>query len=219
MATRQQILFVRLLMASQRSFRKASLLLILPLLFNSAVPAFALKERAITERSGLEELGGALKQFAGAAGVLTQPSPLSSPTVSMVPVLWLSFNPAAGSALHNAGLEGVFQVVENPDDAFRQARLGFPPEKLIGVLTTGMEEADYTGLVPGMGFVRVQNLQPGWEAYVTEIVSSRSGGSVIPIFERSTLALGLRRMGIPGPVIQQVLAGLEEAYDTLNQMQ
>ena len=219
MATRQRILFVRLSMVSHRSFRKASMLLVLPLLFNSSVPAFALKEQSIAERSGLEELGGMLKQFAGTAGVLPQSSTRSPSAVSLAPLLWLSFNPAAGPALHNAGLEEVLQVAENPDDAFRQARLGFPAEKLIGVLTTGMEEADYTGLVPAMKkFVRVQNRKPGWEAYVISAVS-RSGGPVVSIFETSTLARGLKQMGIPEPVIQLVLAGLEEAYDTLNQMQ
>ena len=69
-------------MPSQRSLRKASLPLILSLLLNSAVPAFALKEQSIAERSGLEELGDTLQQFASAAGLLPQePVPTVRPTI------------------------------------------------------------------------------------------------------------------------------------------
>ncbi|MDO8730022.1 MAG: LpqB family beta-propeller domain-containing protein, partial [Candidatus Omnitrophota bacterium] len=54
MATRKRIHPARLLMPSQRSFRKVSLLLILSLFLNSAVPAFALKQIQ-TQESGVEE--------------------------------------------------------------------------------------------------------------------------------------------------------------------
>ena len=90
---------------------------------------------------------------------------------------------------------------------------------MTGVQTCALPISDYTGLVPAMKkFVRVPDRQPGWEAYVIAAVSG-SGGSVVPIFGTSTLAADLKKMGIPEPVIQLVLAGLEEAYDTLNQMQ
>ncbi len=138
-------------------------------------------------------------------------------------IVWLSFNPAAGIPLRNAGLEEVFQVAADPDDAFRQARLGFPPERLIGAIPPGREESDYTALVPEMRLFSVVEGRTGnWEAAVYSDVSARlipQGRRVIPVYDRSTLAAGLEQMGIPEPVIQQVMTGLGETYDTLNQMQ
>ena len=68
-------------MPLHRSFRKASLSLLLPLLLNSAVPAFALKQTETAQGAGVEELGDKLKRLALATG-LTSPQPsVSTPLV------------------------------------------------------------------------------------------------------------------------------------------
>ncbi len=64
-------------MPLHRSFRKASLLLVLPLLLNSAVPAFALKQQEFTESAGVEEIKEKFLKPANTTGLIPQPSSIA----------------------------------------------------------------------------------------------------------------------------------------------
>jgi len=172
-------------MPSQRSFRKVSLLLVLPLLLNSAVPAFALKQTETAQSAGAEELSAKLKRLDGSS-IITRKTDLARQIRSGGTL----FTPAEGVlyivslvARGDSGLSVQARTSDGrPVPGTRSSWRYFSPDSLLGyeyrdpvsnpAAAAGLEEEIYRGptaesailldrakpvisFVPGMDFLLI----------------------------------------------------------------
>lgn len=109
-------------------------------------------------------------------------------------------------------------IASTPAVAGRQRRLGVPAERLLGVLSGGLEETDYLSQVPGMRhFVRAETSSPDWQQQVVAYVS-QFGRRVIPVFDLDTLLSGLEELGLPSAVVEQAARLYEQTQRDLAEM-